>query len=123
MCEIVKKYLFMIGEDIVEFVSCVFSWESVWFFFIVFLFGFLMLVDLFLMIMKFLCLKDCVIFMIVVLYIIFMVLLFFILFYISRKVEFSNFMIVIGVFVFVLFIVLIVMVIILFKNRNGVVNR
>lgn len=121
--ETVKKYPPMIGEDIVELVSCVLSWESVRFLFTALLFGLLMPADLFLTIMKFLCSKDCAIFMTAVLYIIFMALPFLIPFYISRKVEPSNLTIVIGAFALVLLTALIVMVIILLKNRNGVANR
>lgn len=121
--ETVKKYPPMIGEDIVELVSCVLSWESVRFLFTALLFGLLMPADLFLTIMKFLCSKDCAIFMTAVLYIIFMALPFLIPFYISRKVEPSNLTIVIGAFALVLLTALIVMVIILLKNRNSVANR
>ena len=121
--ETVEKYPPMIGEDLVELVSCVCSWESVRFLFTALLFGLLMPADLFLTIMKFLCSKDCAIFMTAVLYVVFMALPFLIPFYFSQKVEPSNLTIVIGAFALVLLIALVVMVVVLLKNRNSVANR
>ena len=121
--ETVEKYPPMIGEDLVDLVSCVLSWESVRFLFTALLFGLLMPADLFLTIMKFLFSKDCAILMTAVLYVIFMALPFLIPFYISKKMEPSNLTMVIGAFALALLIALVSMVIVLLKNRNAMANR
>ncbi|KAL9966168.1 hypothetical protein ACROYT_G024206 [Oculina patagonica] len=121
--ESVRKYPPMILEDLVELLRCVFSWESVRFLFTALLFGLLMPADLFLTIMKFLCSKDCAIFMTAILYVIFMAFPFLIPFYISGKLEPSTLTIVIGAFAIVLLMALVMMVVVLLKNKDPVHNR
>lgn len=121
--ETVKKYPPMIGEDLVELLRCVLSWESVRFIFTALLFGLLMPSDLFLTIMKFLCSRECAIFMTAILYIIFMAIPFIIPFYASTKLDPSTLTIVIGAFVILLLLALIILVVLLLKNRDPEPNR
>ena len=118
----VEKYPLMIGEDLVMLVQCVCSWESVRFLFTALLFGLLMPADLFLTIMKFLCSKDCAIFMTALMYVIFMAFPFLIPFYVSEKMEPGTLTIVIGAFAIVLLMTLVIMVVILLKNRDPAPN-
>lgn len=120
--ETVKKYPALILEDIVDLISCIFSWESVRFLFTALLFGLLMPADLFLTIMKFIFSKNCAYFLTAVLYIIFLAFPFLLPFYISGKLDPNLVTIVIGVFAFFLLLALIGMVVVLLK-KEALLNR